>query len=241
MRSLFIYATLIPLLVSAGITTDDPVLPRAVVLRYQGTIVNPDAWTPFPTASPVVTDAPSAFPTETATDPMEPDYNLRSKGGRKECHGETEVSEVNCLEAAVIAGGKDYNFPYYLNKVTSMDVPCGCFFWWNDNNNIIATYNHETTSCSKHPNSKPICRSCGSNTEKQGDYRGDISVTQTGIPCQTWVDQFPHIIDPIPHGHGTHGAKNSNRCRNPNGEQSRAWCYTTDPAVRWDYCDVPYC
>ena len=23
--------------------------------------------------------------------------------------------------------------------------------------------------------------------------------------------------------------------------ETRAWCYTSDPNARWDYCDVPYC
>ena len=32
-----------------------------------------------------------------------------------------------------------------------------------------------------------------------------------------------------------------NYCRNPDGESGGAWCYTTDPKVRWKYCDVPTC
>jgi hypothetical protein len=28
----------------------------------------------------------------------------------------------------------------------------------------------------------------------------------------------------------------SNFCRNPSDERS-VWCYTTDPEIRWGYCD----
>jgi hypothetical protein len=31
----------------------------------------------------------------------------------------------------------------------------------------------------------------------------------------------------------------NNKCRNPNGSASAAWCYTTNPKVRWDYCMKP--
>ena len=34
--------------------------------------------------------------------------------------------------------------------------------------------------------------------------------------------------------------RNHNYCDNPNGETDGKWCYTTDPNVRWDYCD-PNC
>ena len=33
-----------------------------------------------------------------------------------------------------------------------------------------------------------------------------------------------------------------NFCRNPDPwDSSGPWCYTTDPYVRWEYCDVPFC
>ena len=32
-----------------------------------------------------------------------------------------------------------------------------------------------------------------------------------------------------------------NRCRNPGGLEPQVWCYTTDPNVEWDYCDIPTC
>nr|CAH0099615.1 unnamed protein product [Daphnia galeata] len=32
-----------------------------------------------------------------------------------------------------------------------------------------------------------------------------------------------------------------NFCRNAGGEEPRPWCYTTDPLVRWQPCDIPQC
>lgn len=31
-----------------------------------------------------------------------------------------------------------------------------------------------------------------------------------------------------------------NLCRNPDGDRA-PWCYTTDPAVRWEYCNIEKC
>lgn len=31
-----------------------------------------------------------------------------------------------------------------------------------------------------------------------------------------------------------------NYCRNPDAD-SRPWCYTTDPSVRWEYCNLKKC
>ena len=33
----------------------------------------------------------------------------------------------------------------------------------------------------------------------------------------------------------------SNYCRNPDSDYDGVWCYTTDPATRWEKCDVPAC
>lgn len=32
-----------------------------------------------------------------------------------------------------------------------------------------------------------------------------------------------------------------NYCRNAGGEESSPWCYTMDPNVRWQKCDIPLC
>ena len=30
-------------------------------------------------------------------------------------------------------------------------------------------------------------------------------------------------------------------CSNPDGDEFGVWCYTQDPKVRWEYCNVPKC
>lgn len=32
-----------------------------------------------------------------------------------------------------------------------------------------------------------------------------------------------------------------NYCRNAGGEEPVPWCYTMDPRVRWQHCDIPLC
>lgn len=32
-----------------------------------------------------------------------------------------------------------------------------------------------------------------------------------------------------------------NYCRNAGGEESSPWCYTMDPNVRWQKCNIPFC
>ncbi|XP_066264750.1 blastula protease 10-like [Branchiostoma lanceolatum] len=63
-------------------------------------------------------------------------------------------------------------------------------------------------------------------------YNGVVAVTDRGLTCQHWDAQLPHR-------HGFPGQE-ENYCRNPDGG-TRPWCYTTDPSVRWQYCNVPKC
>ncbi|KAI8514047.1 hypothetical protein Bbelb_083710, partial [Branchiostoma belcheri] len=81
----------------------------------------------------------------------------------------------------------------------------------------------------------PPCASC-----REGDgasYRGTVSVTATGKTCQRWDSQTPHKHTMTP---AKYPSLEQNYCRNPDGE-SGVWCYTTDPSVRWGYCNVPPC
>eukprot|EP00760_Papus_ankaliazontas_P014989 PhM_4_TR16218/c0_g2_i1/m.94548 len=76
------------------------------------------------------------------------------------------------------------------------------------------------------------------------DYRGQKSTTKSGYTCQKWSVQYPHahpsdIVPDSAHGLGDH-----NYCRNPYWESygGKAGCYTTDPNVRWEDCDIgPVC
>ena len=81
---------------------------------------------------------------------------------------------------------------------------------------------------------------CGCDSVLQNDYRGDISTTVSGRTCQSWGSQSPHSHSRTAANYPDKGLGDHNYCRNPDGEP-RAWCYTTDSAERWEYCDVPSC
>ncbi|XP_065945128.1 plasminogen-like [Magallana gigas] len=64
------------------------------------------------------------------------------------------------------------------------------------------------------------------------DYTGTINKTKSGKTCQAWSSQTPHEhrFSSLP----------NNYCRNPDGEPG-AWCYTTDPNSRWEFCEISQC
>ncbi|XP_009484865.1 plasminogen [Pelecanus crispus] len=72
------------------------------------------------------------------------------------------------------------------------------------------------------------------------DYRGTEAKTRRGIPCQKWEEKTPHNPNYTPEKHPNEGL-DENYCRNPDGDESGPWCYTTDPATRFDYCNIPEC
>ena len=77
-------------------------------------------------------------------------------------------------------------------------------------------------------------------------YRGVVATTVSGRTCQKWTTQQPHehVNAPEDHDNGF-GLGNHAYCRNPdggpNGHESGPWCYTTDPNVRFELCDIPTC
>ncbi|XP_066283953.1 uncharacterized protein [Branchiostoma lanceolatum] len=83
---------------------------------------------------------------------------------------------------------------------------------------------------------------CGKNcAEGIGEtYRGNVSSTQSHIPCQSWSSQSPHRHDRTPANYSGDGLVR-NYCRNPGLTGARPWCLTSNPSVRWDYCSVPRC
>lgn len=76
--------------------------------------------------------------------------------------------------------------------------------------------------------------------EDQSDYRGRINETRDGYECMAWDSQDPHSHNRIA-ANFPDSDLTENYCRNPDGEPEGAWCYTTDPAKRWSYCNVPRC
>ena len=69
-----------------------------------------------------------------------------------------------------------------------------------------------------------------------GEYRGLINVSESGKTCQKWTSQTPHSHSRTPQNYPGKGLGDHNYCRNPDGDEKGAWCYTTDPAHRWQYC-----
>lgn len=67
-------------------------------------------------------------------------------------------------------------------------------------------------------------------------YRGCQSVTRSGLTCQSWAAQTPHQHSLADESAGESAEAAKNHCRNPDGGDS-IWCYTTDPNMRFDYCD----
>ncbi|KAK2193210.1 hypothetical protein NP493_16g00044 [Ridgeia piscesae] len=84
----------------------------------------------------------------------------------------------------------------------------------------------------------------GSNcllTKDGQEFVGAVSFTETGRRCQYWSSHTIHH-----HWECPGEAVNDNYCTNsfvgkPGCFKSRPWCYTTDPKVRWEYCNIHMC
>ncbi|XP_059245732.1 hepatocyte growth factor-like protein isoform X3 [Mustela nigripes] len=69
-------------------------------------------------------------------------------------------------------------------------------------------------------------------------YRGTVAITTGGLPCQHWSQRFPndHKYTPT-----LRNGLEENFCRNPDRDPGGPWCYTTDPAVRFQSCGIKSC
>ena len=70
-------------------------------------------------------------------------------------------------------------------------------------------------------------------------YNGTINITESGRTCQPWDSNTPHF-HPITSLYRYY-LEGHNYCRNPEGRGKRPWCYTMDPNMRWEYCNVTHC
>ncbi len=76
-------------------------------------------------------------------------------------------------------------------------------------------------------------------TDRNGtDYRGAVSTTKSGRTCQAWAAQSPQQHTMTHRNFPDDGLGGHNHCRNPGRMQPAPWCYTTDPALRYEACDV---
>jgi len=87
-----------------------------------------------------------------------------------------------------------------------------------------------------------VCSECRRSTIGC-DYIGKKNTTVTGRTCQAWSSQVPHSHtnnDPRLFPDDTLDEA-ANYCRNPDIDIGGLWCYTTDPGLRFDWCEVPAC
>ena len=69
--------------------------------------------------------------------------------------------------------------------------------------------------------------------DAENDYIGEVSTTISGRTCMHWDEKSPHRPRYI--------AGHHNYCRNPDNDSNGPWCYTTDKAIRFEYCSIPVC
>mmetsp|Transcript_24396 Transcript_24396/g.36189 ORF Transcript_24396/g.36189 Transcript_24396/m.36189 type:complete len:1032 (+) Transcript_24396:103-3198(+) len=136
------------------IQLEEPKLPGSVVILGEGEIVDPDKWTDFPTPPPVVTNAPTPYPTPATPAPTPINYILLEKGDANVCPSGTEQIDLeDCLDAGELVAAGRFNFPFYLDELESdFTMPCGCFLRTKGRNSgkkrkMIVEYNtcEETT------------------------------------------------------------------------------------------------
>ncbi|XP_022205112.1 tyrosine-protein kinase transmembrane receptor Ror2 [Nilaparvata lugens] len=72
-------------------------------------------------------------------------------------------------------------------------------------------------------------------------YLGTMNITKSGLPCQRWDSNKPHSHDNRPPNVFPEIQNAENYCRNAGGEEPVPWCYTMDPDVRWQHCNIPLC
>ncbi|KAM6985866.1 hepatocyte growth factor a [Aplochiton taeniatus] len=82
--------------------------------------------------------------------------------------------------------------------------------------------------------SEQVCMRCNGE-----DYRGKMDHTESGKECQRWDLSKPHRHLHQPKKYPGKGLRD-NYCRNPDN-RPRPWCYTMDPAIQWEYCNITAC
>jgi len=85
---------------------------------------------------------------------------------------------------------------------------------------------------------------CFSSLLGVGSYLGHLNTTVSGKLCQRWGVDTPHVryeayTNPSLFPEGNLFLA-ENFCRNPDGYRT-FWCYTMDPNVRWDSCNIWRC
>ena len=74
---------------------------------------------------------------------------------------------------------------------------------------------------------------CQEGNPLGASYSGKMNVTASERTCQVWAASPPK--------YGFTEVGEHNHCRNPVGDPSGVWCFTTDPDKLWEYCSLPKC
>lgn len=84
---------------------------------------------------------------------------------------------------------------------------------------------------------------CYDKKDKGKSYKGLVTTTTSGRPCQNWLKNHPHHIKSTIQPQSNNGISNHNYCRNPDGSWEKPWCYTMDPSPdhMTEPCNVPVC
>jgi len=75
---------------------------------------------------------------------------------------------------------------------------------------------------------------------------GTVNVTRSGRQCQHWSSNTPHQVYAGFTNIGRYPDRSladaNNYCRNPSTTNDKVlWCYTMDPNMRFEECDIPFC
>ena len=89
-----------------------------------------------------------------------------------------------------------------------------------------------------------LCAECR-QSERGREYMGTLSQTVNGRTCQAWASDTPHEPNSAAQNDANYpdGSREAaeNYCRNPDSDPVGPWCYTTDPDMRWEACNVRPC
>ncbi|KAK6473867.1 hepatocyte growth factor-like protein isoform X1 [Huso huso] len=120
------------------------------------------------------------------------------------------------------------SFNYHSHSAAS----CKLLPWTRDTPNSVVKNNVNYDLFEK----KDFVRKCIMGNGKS--YRGTVSMTVSGRTCQHWWSKFPHDHRHTP---SIWNGLEENYCRNPDGDATGPWCYTTDPNKRYETCKIPAC
>lgn len=73
------------------------------------------------------------------------------------------------------------------------------------------------------------------------DYRGSRDYTKGDHRCSFWNETADLFHDYTAENFPDAGLGDHNYCRNPGGRKPTAWCYTTNPDVEWEKCELDVC